>query len=148
MSPVRAVMSAARASCRCRTQGACEAAGSNASSTISQRQHRLRQRQNRPAVRTLLTDCCASGSAWQEHVLIRTPTTWPSDRQNPFSDAAVDRPNLLMVHFLDGPAQPGAGERLAASAGRNGCGWTGHLYIAMSESVGRSKLTRPSSTRR
>ena len=55
---------------------------------------------------------------------------------------AAERPNLLMVVFLDGLPQAGAADRLAAFDGPERLHLEGeHLYIDYAEGVGRSKLT-------
>ncbi|QCI64842.1 DUF1697 domain-containing protein [Phreatobacter stygius] len=79
----------------------------------------------------------------RNHTLIRTPAELAAViAGNPFTDAAVERPNLMLVSFLDGLPPEGAAARLAAYDGPERLHLDGeHLYIDYREGVGRSKLT-------
>jgi uncharacterized protein (DUF1697 family) len=75
--------------------------------------------------------------------VIRTPSDLVRIiTRNPFSDAAEARPNLLQVHFLDGPPSRGAEALLAGFDGPERLLLDGqHLYIDYVAGIGRSKLT-------
>jgi uncharacterized protein (DUF1697 family) len=61
---------------------------------------------------------------------------------NPFARAAAERPNNLMVSFLEKAPPPGAAAALAAYRGPEQLRLNGdHLYIDYTEGAGRSKLT-------
>jgi uncharacterized protein (DUF1697 family) len=79
----------------------------------------------------------------KNHVLIRTPTELSHViAANPFPQEAAERPNGLLVSFLDGEADPGAAERLGAYQGPERMRLAGnHLYIDYPQGMGRSKLT-------
>jgi uncharacterized protein (DUF1697 family) len=75
--------------------------------------------------------------------LIRTPNDLVKViAGNPFRDAAIERPNLLLVNFLDRQPRDGAAKALAAHAGPERVHLDGqHLYIDYKDGVARSKLT-------
>jgi uncharacterized protein (DUF1697 family) len=61
---------------------------------------------------------------------------------NPFPQEAVERPNWLVVNFLDGEADAAAADRLGAYRGPERMRLAGsHLYIDFPQGMGRSKLT-------
>jgi uncharacterized protein (DUF1697 family) len=62
--------------------------------------------------------------------------------RNPFVDAAAERPNLLMIAFLDGLPHAGAAAALAAFEGPERMHLDGdHLYVDYAQGVARSRLT-------
>jgi uncharacterized protein (DUF1697 family) len=79
----------------------------------------------------------------KNHVLVRTPGQLARViARNPFVAAAAERPNLLMVNFLDGLPPPAAAGALAAYDGPERLHLAGdHLYVDYAEGVARSKLT-------
>jgi uncharacterized protein (DUF1697 family) len=79
----------------------------------------------------------------KNHTLIRTPGGLAKViAGNPFATAAMERPNRLMVNFLDGRPPAGFPEALAAYRGREQLRLDGeHLYIDYVEGIARSKLT-------
>ncbi len=96
------------------------------------------------AVKTLIADLLRKRfGLTKNHTLIRTPHDLAKViAGNPFADAAVERPNLLMINFLDGRPQAGAAAALAAFDGPERLHLGGaHLYVDYAEGVGRSKLT-------
>jgi uncharacterized protein (DUF1697 family) len=61
---------------------------------------------------------------------------------NPFAAAATERPNWLMVNFLDGLPPAGVADALRAYRGPEQLRLDGaHLYIDYAQGVARSKLT-------
>jgi uncharacterized protein (DUF1697 family) len=79
----------------------------------------------------------------KNHTLIRTPPNLAKlIDANPFAAAAAQRPNMLVVSFLDGLPPPGAAAALAAYDGPERLRLDGdHLYIDYAEGIARSKLT-------
>jgi uncharacterized protein (DUF1697 family) len=79
----------------------------------------------------------------RNHVLIRTQGELARViAANPFPQAAAERPNWLVVNFLDGEADAGAAERLGAYEGPERMRLAGnHLYLDYPQGLGRSKLT-------
>jgi uncharacterized protein (DUF1697 family) len=79
----------------------------------------------------------------KNHTLIRTPGDLAKViARNPFADAAAERPNLLVIHFLDSVPPAGAADALAAFKGPERLHLDGdHLYVDYAEGIGRSKLT-------
>ncbi len=71
------------------------------------------------AVKTLIAGVLRDEFALvKNHTLIRTPGDLAAAiGGNPFADAARERPNLLMVAFLDGEPPAGAAQALAAYEG-------------------------------
>jgi uncharacterized protein (DUF1697 family) len=96
------------------------------------------------AVKSLLADLLRKrlGLA-KNHVLIRTPERLARVvGRNPFADAAAERPNRLMIAFLDGLPQAGAVAALAAFDGPERLHLDGdHLYVDYAQGVARSRLT-------
>lgn len=78
----------------------------------------------------------------KNHTIIRTPDALARAlANNPFADAAADRPASLMLQFLEAVPPDGAAEALAAWPGPERAHLSGdHLYIDYAEGVGRSKL--------
>lgn len=78
----------------------------------------------------------------KNHTIIRTPDALARAlSDNPFPDAALDRPASLMLQFLEAVPPEGAGKALAEWAGPERAHLCGdHLYIDYVEGVGRSKL--------
>jgi len=76
------------------------------------------------------------------HTLIRTPDALARViAGNPFADAAIDRPNQLLVSFLDGMPAANAAEVLAGFPGPERLHLDGeHLYVDYVEGVARPKL--------
>jgi uncharacterized protein (DUF1697 family) len=96
------------------------------------------------AVKTLLTDLLRKRfGLTKNHVLIRTPERLARViARNPFADAAAERPNLLMIAFLDGRPHAGAAAALAAFEGPERMLLDGdHLYVDYAQGVARSRLT-------
>jgi uncharacterized protein (DUF1697 family) len=96
------------------------------------------------AVKTLLTDLLrVRFGLIKNHVLIRTPERLARViARNPFVDAAAERPNLLMIAFLDGLPYAGAAAALAAFEGPERMHLDGdHLYVDYAQGVARSRLT-------
>jgi uncharacterized protein (DUF1697 family) len=79
----------------------------------------------------------------KNHTLVRTAKELAQViAANPFGDAAAERPSRLAIIFLDGMADAGAAERLAAYGGPERMHLQGeHLYVDYLEGMGRSKLT-------
>ena len=78
----------------------------------------------------------------KNHTLIRAPEALARAlADNPFPDAASDRPASLMLQFLEAVPPDGAAEALARWAGPERAHLSGdHLYVDYVEGVGRSKL--------
>jgi uncharacterized protein (DUF1697 family) len=97
-----------------------------------------------PAVKTLITQLLRDrfGLA-KNHSLIRTPRSLASViAGNPFAAAATQRPNRLMINFLDGPAPAGLADALSAYRGPERLRLDGeHLYVDYAQGIARSKLT-------
>jgi uncharacterized protein (DUF1697 family) len=126
-------------------KAACAEAGLNQVSTyIASGNVVFETHKSAAAVKSLITDLLRDrfGLA-KNHTLIRTPGKLAKViAGNPFATAAANRPNLLMVNFLDGLPQPGAADALAAYDGPEQLKMDGdHLYIDYAEGVARSKLT-------
>jgi len=96
------------------------------------------------AASRLITDLLRDRFALaKNHAFIRTPDRLAEVvAGNPFAAAAGDRPNLLMVSFLEAAPLPGAAAALAAYGGPERLHLAGeHLYIDYAQGVARSKLT-------
>ncbi len=78
----------------------------------------------------------------KNHTIVRTPDALARAlADNPFPDAALDRPASLMLQFLEAVPPEGAAEALAHWAGPERAYLAGdHLYIDYVEGAGRSKL--------
>lgn len=78
----------------------------------------------------------------KNHTLIRTPEALARAlADNPFPNAASDRPASLMLQFLESVPPAGAAEALAHWAGPERIHLSGdHLYVDYVEGMGRSKL--------
>jgi uncharacterized protein (DUF1697 family) len=78
----------------------------------------------------------------RNHTIIRTPDSLAQAlADNPFPDAASDRPASLMLQFLEAVPPAGAAQALAQWAGPERAQLSGdHLYVDYAEGVGRSKL--------
>lgn len=76
-------------------------------------------------------------------VFVRTPADLEAVLAAcPFPDAAAERPERLLVSFMDGPAENGRIEALAAHPGPERVAAVGReLVIDYAEGIGRSKLT-------
>jgi uncharacterized protein (DUF1697 family) len=76
------------------------------------------------------------------HVMIRTPDALARViAGNPFAEAAIERPNHLLVNFLDGRPHADAAATLAGYAGPERLHLDGdHLYIDYVLGVARPKL--------
>ena len=81
----------------------------------------------------------------RNHTIIRTPEALAEAiGANPFADAAEERPNRLLLHFLDGVPPEGAAEALAAWTGTERLHLSGdHLYADYPDGIADSKLTTP-----
>ena len=79
----------------------------------------------------------------KNHTLIRAPDVLARAlADNPFRDAALERPSSLMLHFLEAVPPAGAAEALAAWTGPEHLHLSGdHLYIDYVAGAGTSKLT-------
>jgi uncharacterized protein (DUF1697 family) len=79
----------------------------------------------------------------RNHTLIRTPRSLAKViARNPFAVAAAERPNWLMVNFLDGLPPHGTADALGAYRGPERLRLDGeHLYIDYAQGMARSKLT-------
>jgi len=78
----------------------------------------------------------------KNHTIIRTPEALAKAlADNPFPDAASDRPASLMLQFLEAIPPEGAAEALANWGGPERAHLSGdHLYVDYVEGAGRSKL--------
>lgn len=78
----------------------------------------------------------------KNHTIIRTPDSLAQAlADNPFPDAASERPSSLMLQFLEAIPPEGAAEALAGWARPERIHLSGdYLYIDYQEGVGRSKL--------
>jgi uncharacterized protein (DUF1697 family) len=97
-----------------------------------------------PAVKRLLTELLRDRfGLTRNHTLIRTPYRLAAViAGNPFAAAAAERPNWLMVNFLDGLPPAGVADKLRAYRGPEQLWLDGeHLYIVYEQGVARSKLT-------
>jgi uncharacterized protein (DUF1697 family) len=97
-----------------------------------------------PAVKRLLTELLRDRfGLTRNHTLIRTPHSLAAViAGNPFAAAATERPNWLMVNFLDGLPPAGVADALRAYRGPEQLRLDGaHLYIDYAQGVARSKLT-------
>ena len=126
-------------------KAACEKAGLERVSTyIASGNLVFETDKSAPAVKTLITQLLRDRfGLTKNHTLIRTPRSLASViAGNPFAAAATQRPNLLMVYFLDGPAPAGFADALSAYRGPERLRQDGeHLYVDYAEGMGRSKLT-------
>jgi uncharacterized protein (DUF1697 family) len=124
---------------------ACEEAGLARVSTYIASGNLVFESQRSPAaVKTLIANLLRDRfGLTKNHVLIRTPDDLTSvTMRNPFAEAASQRPNLLMVNFLDGIPPAGALDRLAVYDGPERLHLDNdHLYIDYREGVAKSKLT-------
>lgn len=79
----------------------------------------------------------------KNHTTIRTPAELAKViARNPFTDAAADHPNWLLVNFLDARPPATTARALGAYAGPERLHLDGaHLYIDYKGGVGRSKVT-------
>ncbi len=97
-----------------------------------------------PAVKRLLTELLHDRfGLTRNHTLIRSPHSLAAViAGNPFAAAATERPNRLMVNFLDGLPPAGVAEALRAYPGPEQLRLDGeHLYIDYVQGIARSKLT-------
>jgi uncharacterized protein (DUF1697 family) len=97
-----------------------------------------------PAVKTLITQLLRDRfRLTKNHTLIRTPRSLASViAGNPFAAAATQRPNRLMINFLDGLPPAGFADALSAYRGPERLRLDGeHLYVDYAEGMARSKLT-------
>jgi uncharacterized protein (DUF1697 family) len=97
-----------------------------------------------PEVKILLTQLLRDRfGLTRNHALIRTPRSLAKViAGNPFAAAAAERPNWLMVSFLDGLPPSGVAEALCAYQGPERLKLDAdHLYIDYTQGVARSKLT-------
>jgi uncharacterized protein (DUF1697 family) len=97
-----------------------------------------------PAAKSLLTELLRDRfGLTRNHTLIRTPHSLAAViAGNPFAAAATERPNWLMVNFLDGLPPAGVADALRAYRGPEQLRLDGaHLYIDYAQGVARSKLT-------
>ncbi len=126
-------------------KAACEEAGlSQVSTYIASGNIVFETDKSAAAVKTLIAGLLRDRfGLTKNHTLIRTPCRLAKViAGNPFAAAAAERPNLLMVNFLDGLPPPGAAAALAAYDGPERLRLLGdHLYVDYAEGVGRSKLT-------
>ena len=76
-------------------------------------------------------------------VFLRRPEHWTAViRDNPLAAAAVERPNHLLVLFLNEPVDAGLAADLGNYDGPEHLGFAGReVYIDYCEGVGRSRLT-------
>jgi uncharacterized protein (DUF1697 family) len=96
------------------------------------------------AVKHLLTELLRERfGLTRNHTLIRTPQSLAAViAGNPFAAAAAERPNWLMVSFLDALPPAGVADALRAYPGPEQLRLDGeHLYIDYAQGVARSKLT-------
>ena len=126
-------------------KAACEKAGLERVSTyIASGNLVFETDKSAPAVRTLITQLLRDRFGLiKNHTLIRTPRSLASViAGNPFAAAATQRPNRLMVYFLDGLPPAGFADALSAYRGPERLRQDGeHLYVDYAEGMGRSKLT-------
>jgi uncharacterized protein (DUF1697 family) len=126
-------------------KAACEAAGlSRVSTYIASGNVVFESNKSAAAVKVLIAGLLRDRfGLGKNHTLIRTPDDLAKViARNPFADAAAARPNLLVIHFLDGIAPAGATDALAAFKGPERLHLDGrHLYVDYAEGIGRSKLT-------
>lgn len=126
-------------------KAACEAAGLTQVSTyIASGNVVFASKRSARAAKAVIADLLRERfGLTKNHTLIRTAHDLEKViARNPFADAAVARPNLLMVNFLDGLPQARAADALAAYDGPERLHLSGdHLYIDYVEGVARSKLT-------
>ncbi|HEY4405261.1 MAG TPA: DUF1697 domain-containing protein [Xanthobacteraceae bacterium] len=97
-----------------------------------------------PEVRVLLTKLLRDRfGLTRNHVLIRTPHSLAKViGGNPFAAAAAERPNWLMVNFLDDLPPSGVADALYTYQGPERLKLDrDHLYIDYVQGVARSKLT-------
>ncbi len=125
-------------------KAACEKAGLERVSTyIASGNLVLETDKPAPAVKALITQLLRDRfGLTKNHTLIRTPRSLASViAGNPFAAAATQRPNRLMVNFLDGPPPAGFADALAAYRGPERLRLAGeHLYIDYAQGMARSKL--------
>jgi uncharacterized protein (DUF1697 family) len=126
-------------------EAACEEAGLERVSTyIASGNVVFRTNKPAPTVKSLITQLMRDRfGLGKNHTLIRTPGGLAKViAGNPFAAAALERPNRLMVNFLDGRPPAGVAEALAAYRGPERLRLDGeHLYIDYAEGIARSKLT-------
>jgi uncharacterized protein (DUF1697 family) len=126
-------------------KSACEIAGLKQVSTyIASGNIVFASEKSAPAVKTLIAGLLRDRfGLTKNHTLIRMPEDLAKViARNPFVDAASERPNLLMINFLDDSPPTGAAAALAAYDGPERLHLDGdHLYIDYAGGVARSKLT-------
>jgi uncharacterized protein (DUF1697 family) len=126
-------------------KAACEKAGlSQVSTYIASGNVVFDSDKSAAAVKSLIADLLRNRfGLTKNHTLIHTPGKLAKViAGNPFAAAATERPNKLMVNFLDGLPRPGAAAALAAYDGPERLQLAGdHLYIDYVEGIARSKLT-------
>jgi uncharacterized protein (DUF1697 family) len=126
-------------------KAACEKAGLERVSTyIASGNLVFETDKSAPAVKTLITQLLRDRfGLTKNHTLIRTPRNLAKViAGNPFAAAATQRPNLLMVYFLDGPAPAGLADALSAYQGPERLRLDGeHLYVDYAQGIARSNLT-------
>jgi uncharacterized protein (DUF1697 family) len=78
----------------------------------------------------------------KNHTLIRRPADLARViAGNPFADAAAERPNRLIISFLDGRPHAAAAAALSAFAGPERLHLDGeHLYVDYQQGVAQSRL--------
>jgi uncharacterized protein (DUF1697 family) len=78
----------------------------------------------------------------KNHTIVRTPDALARAlADNPFADAAADRPASLMLQFLEAVPPDGGAQALARWTGPERVHLAGdHLYVDYVEGAGRSKL--------
>jgi uncharacterized protein (DUF1697 family) len=97
-----------------------------------------------PTVKALITRLMRDRfGLGKNHTLIRTPRGLAKViAGNPFAAAAIERPNRLMVNFLDGRPPAGFAEALSDYRGPERLRLDGeHLYIDYAQGIARSKLS-------
>jgi uncharacterized protein (DUF1697 family) len=125
-------------------KAACEAAGlSKVSTYIASGNLVFDSDRSAAAVKTLISGLLhRQFGLTKNHTLIRRPADLARVLAgNPFADAAVKRPHLLMITFLDGRPHPGAAAALSGFAGPERLRLDGeHLYVDYAQGVAGSRL--------
>ncbi len=123
-------------------KAACEEAGLERVSTyIASGNVVFRTDKRRTTVKTLITQLMRErfGLA-KNHALIRTPRGLAKViAGNPFAAAAVERPNRLMVNFLDGRPPAGFAEALFAYRGPERLRWTASISTSTTRKALRDR---------
>lgn len=126
-------------------RAACEEAGLERVSTyIASGNVVFKTDEPAPTVKTMITQLLRERfGLGKNDTLIRTPRGLAQViAGNPFAAAATQRPNRLMVNFLDGRPPAGFAEALSAYRGPERLRLDGeHLYIDYAEGIARSKLS-------